>query len=103
MILKIKAKIYQLTGIFLAQKEQDEYKNTPAFKIEADNILNYPEQDMNLEEIEGILIDSWQAEHGFHRRFVTRYPFGIKHKWRGRKWLESIVIWCYDFWINLKG
>lgn len=103
MILKIKAKIYQLTGIYLAEKEEMIYKNSPQFKVEADNILNYPEQDMSLQEIEGILIGSWQAKHGFHRRFVTTYPFGIKHKWVGRKWQENVVIWLYDFYINLKG
>lgn len=74
MILKLKAKIFQYTGIFLAQKEQEKalkHNSTPSTKAH------------------------WQLEHGFvsflpNRKFVlTRSPLKDKIKWRlGIIWLQ---------------
>ena len=80
MILKIKAKIYQYTGIFLARKEEEEYLNSleglaAIKKAELDGYNN------------GLVIGLWQADHGFVTFMVRPYahrrsPFYLKVMYR---------------------
>jgi hypothetical protein len=51
MNLKLKAKIYQYTGIYLAQKEEQEFINTSY-----ENMGKHPT---------GLLVGLWQANCGF--------------------------------------
>jgi len=62
MILKIKAKIYQYTGIYLAQKEED------AHIASIQQIEEF--EGMSSENTEGLMRGLWQAEHGFYSRFL---------------------------------
>lgn len=70
MILKIKAFIYRLTGIYLAQKEEDAYlRSTEALEV-LERYKKAPELcDMELETHKSLLIGLWQAEHGFYLPF----------------------------------
>lgn len=64
MILKIKAFIYRLTGIYLAEKEENEYITSDEFWDIMDSTED-PELDNRT--VQKILIGSWQCKHGFYR------------------------------------
>lgn len=82
-ILKLKAKIYQYTRIFLTNKEQAEYVSSTDFALDFDTIDN----DFTTEDKVSILIGSWQAENGFARPY-TYEPFrAIRTFW---------VVLCWD-------
>jgi hypothetical protein len=66
--LKIKAWIYQKTGIYLAHKEELEYITSPAFWKKFMKIVKHKDNDMAPRDIQGLLIGIWQGEHGFYRR-----------------------------------
>lgn len=62
----LKAKIYQLTGIFLAQKEELEYLKSEDFWRKF-NELSSLNTNMDKRDIQGLLIGGWQAMYGFYR------------------------------------
>lgn len=68
-ILKIKAFIYQKTGIYLADKEELEYITSKAFWKEFIRIYTHKANDMGPRDVQGLLIGSWQCRHGFYRAF----------------------------------
>ena len=73
-LLKLKAKIYQYTGIYLAQKEEDEYlRSEEAVSLLENN--EYP----------GLVIGLWQAKHGFTRfycgEFSSKYKSFHRNVW----------------------
>lgn len=69
MILKIKAFIYRLTGIYLAYREESEHLCSVEFEEGLDRIMNHPENNMSAYNATGLLIGMWQAKHGFTRRW----------------------------------
>ena len=73
MILKIKAFLYQKTGLYLAHKEELEYVTSKDFWKKFMKMLLHKDNDMRPRDIQGLLIGMWQCEHGFYRR--------IKRSW----------------------
>ena len=72
-LLKLKAFIYQKTGIYLASKEELDYVTSPQF-WEAFKKLQQT-KDWKKEDprnIQGVLIGSWQIKHGFYRTYKPR-------------------------------
>lgn len=70
-MLKVKAKIYQYTGIFLANKEQTDYLWSAEGLAEIQksfDALNDAELAFDL------TVGSWQADHGFTRP-LSEYMF----------------------------
>lgn len=69
MILKIKAKIYQWFGIYLANKEELEYIKSDEFWKEFKRIYKHKDNDMSFSDIQGLLIGMWQcnSKHLFAR------------------------------------
>ena len=69
MILKLKALIYRVTGIYLAHKEELEYitSEDACQRMELD--LFNKDNDMLLYNLQGLYIGLWQAEHGFCRKY----------------------------------
>jgi hypothetical protein len=71
MLLKIKAIIYKYTGIFLAHKEENEFMQSKEFWKNFNKIINHAENDMSATEVQGLLIGSWQFQHGFYRPLLS--------------------------------
>jgi hypothetical protein len=73
-LLKLKAKIYQYTGIYLAQKEEDEY-------LRSEEAISLLENN----EYEGLVIGLWQTKHGFVQfycgDFKSKYNSLYKNVW----------------------
>lgn len=68
-LLKIKAFIYQKTGIYLADKQELEYITSKAFWKEFIKICTHKDNDMAPRDVQGLLIGMWQCKHGFYRAF----------------------------------
>lgn len=74
MVLKIKAFIYQKTGIYLAHKEELEYITSKEFWKGFTKILkNSKKNDLSPQNMQGILIGLWQCKHGFYRSRSFKY------------------------------
>lgn len=62
----LKAKLYQYTGVYLAQKEEAEYLKSDLFWEEFTSFrTNNPEYSYR--EAQDFLLGSWQGEVGLHR------------------------------------
>lgn len=72
MILKIKAFIYQKTGIYLANKEELEYITSDSFWRQFRKIYLAKDNDIGMRDVQGLLIGMWQCKHGFYRAFNPR-------------------------------
>lgn len=86
MLLKLKAKIYQYTGIYLAQKECNEYLKA-----------NCDDQDGL-----GLLTGLWQANNGFYRYGI--YP--QKHYYPPRTFKRRLQNFGFGFikaWYQFRG
>lgn len=81
-MLKIKAAIYRYTGIYLANSEELEYINSIEFWKDYKRVITHPENDLGPRGAFGLLIGSWQAEHGFCR------PFSFKEN-KIAAWLDT--------------
>jgi hypothetical protein len=84
LTLRIKSRIYRYTGFFLANSEQLEYVTSEEFWKEFSKIAKHPKNDMSMYNIQGLLIGSWQAHHGFTRPW--NYGFLRRFTWFGRLW-----------------
>lgn len=69
MTLKLKAKIYRYTGIYLAHKEENAYLDSIEFWESFQRMIAHPKHDMCLRNTAGLLIGIWQADHGFTRPY----------------------------------
>lgn len=71
-LLKLKAFIYQKTGIYLAHKEELEYISNKEFWMKFSKLISQKNWDMGLRDTQGLLIGLWQAKHGFYRKYKPR-------------------------------
>lgn len=69
MVIKIKAWLYQKTGLYLAYKEELEYTTSKEFWKQFVKIYSNKNNDMSPRDVQGLLIGTWQCEHGFYRAF----------------------------------
>jgi|WetSurMetagenome_2_1015567.scaffolds.fasta_scaffold220400_2 hypothetical protein len=95
-LLKIKSKFYQYTGIYLADREENEYLASKEFWKEFTRIHNSPDNNLSLRTIQGLLIGSWQGKYGFTRRVA------IKVWMRRPRWFFGPVEWGAVFFLTLK-
>jgi hypothetical protein len=65
MILIIKAFIYRLTGIYLAQKEEANYCNSLEAEMYFERLVN--SVGIDEESAQTIVIGDWQYRNGFYR------------------------------------
>jgi hypothetical protein len=65
--MKLKAWIYQKTGIYLTHKEQLEYITSKVFWKQFMRIARRKDNDRTPIQIQGLLIGLWQCKHGFYR------------------------------------
>ncbi len=72
MIIRIKAFIYQKTGIYLAQREELKYITSKEFWKAFMKIAGKDSNDMRPRDIQGLLIGSWQCGYGFYRASKPR-------------------------------
>lgn len=61
MLLKLKAKLYQYTGIYLARKEQNTYMKSPKAKQDIEELMGI---QYNGRLSRGITIGLWQGSNG---------------------------------------
>lgn len=95
MKLKIKAKIYQYTGLYLANKESKEYLMSKEFWEEYNRMLPHNiDNDFTDTDLQGLLLGSWECDNGFYRS----YPSVIFSPW----YLKPFY-WCFDFYRQLKS
>lgn len=96
-LLKIKGKFYQYTGWYLGSKEELEHINSEEFWKELYKIYKNPENDMGLRSIHGLLVGSWQAGFGFHRRYDSKYGFLSENQ----TWITKVWSWLRVFYWTL--
>lgn len=77
-ILKMKAKVYQYAGIFLARKELNTYIESQDFNDEVRRMSSYDDGGpvFSQDECKQLLIGSWESYYGFHT-FVSRLPWPL--------------------------
>lgn len=98
-ILKIKAKIYQYTGIYLAESEELDYLNSREFWKEFDRMQKHnKENDISNRTLQGILIGTWQSKNGFTRQIS---PYGFKYFFKA-PWYVKPLIFINLFYLQLK-
>lgn len=66
MVLKLKAKVYQYTGIYLAKKEENEYLKTVQREVITENRLLRNSKHLRQNDMTGLNVAVWQIRHGFH-------------------------------------
>lgn len=67
MKLKTKAAIYRYTGLYLAEHERNEYINSPECKQYVTRMLSHPENDLTLDNANGLATGLWECDNGFAR------------------------------------
>lgn len=87
-MLKIKAKIYYYTGIYLAHKEENKYLESAEFWRSMHKITNGKDKDLrNPRQAQSLLISLWQVKNGFCRP-MSFWNFFIRQvKWRMKAWI----------------
>ena len=83
MILKIKVLIYRYLGIYLADKEENDYIHSKEF-WQAFQRMRKKNKDIDDRNVFGILCGLWQADHGFSRPFSS---FCFKHRFLRWFWV----------------
>lgn len=76
--LKVKAKIYQYTGVFLASKEREAYVNSDAYRDEFRRMIGYDDYGpkYTAEQCKDILVGAWEGHYGFHSYVsIKPWPF----------------------------
>lgn len=90
MILYIKAKIFQYTGLYLAEREEKEYMRSAKAEIRRQKLL-YAKHDIDL--LNELIAGLWHCEHGFVRpisfdwEFSTN-PLKVKFAFLHRSYLQ---------------
>ena len=88
--LKLKAKIYWYTGIYLAHKEENEYLQSKEFWKGMAKLMNGKDSDFqNPRNAQGLLIGLWQAKHGLCRPWSLWDSYVRRAKWRVKAWLTK--------------
>jgi len=79
LVLFLKSKVYRYTGVYLADKEEQEFMQTLGAQRDVERIFTKALEwgIESRDEAEGIVIGSWQCEHGFTRPVVTAFNFGV--------------------------
>lgn len=72
MSLKLKAKIYQYTGVYLAEKELEAHMSLPLIQRKIKN--RSEKYKISLDESESIERGNWEATNGFYS-YVTIITF----------------------------
>jgi len=85
LVLRIKSRIYRYTGFFLAHYEEVEYMSSEEFWKQFYKVYKHPKNDMSMRNIQGLLIGSWQAHHGFARPF-SHSGLMSRFTWFGCLW-----------------
>lgn len=77
-VLKLKAKLYQYTGIYLARKELNKYIESSDFSDEVRRMTSYDDGGpvFSEDDCKSLLIGSWEAHYGFHT-FVSILPWPL--------------------------
>jgi hypothetical protein len=104
MSLKLKARIYRYTGIYLAKREEAMLPTTAEYwKMYTSYSLD--NQDLHHIAKHGYIVGSWHAQHGFVRYDVqsSLYRKGFRKPAALRKAIAWIVELTYAIWDDLKG
>lgn len=87
-MLKIKAKIYYYTGIYLAHKEENDYLQSKEFWKGMAKLMSGNDKDFqNPRNAQGLLIGLWQAKHGLCRPWSLWDSYLRRMKWRVKAWM----------------
>ena len=65
--LKLKAKIYQYTTIYLASQEEQDYLRSDEAKTYINKLVSNPENEMDEDDARDLTIGMWQGYYGFCR------------------------------------
>ncbi len=91
MLLKLKAKFYQYTGIYLAKKE--EQKHIKSLKLDINDTFR-----------EGMAIGIWQCNNGFARQLILnkKYYRPRSFKRRIQNFINSCIVGKRHFVSDMK-
>lgn len=70
--MKIKAWIYQKTGLYFAHKEELAYIHSEDYWAKFADIGAELSDELTLRDIHGVVVGLWQAKHGFYRTLNLR-------------------------------
>lgn len=83
-ILKLKSQVYRYTGIYLAEKEENEFLTSDAFWENFEKAIGSSKKNITsdyFKTIQGVYLGIWQSGNGFTRLFNHfAYKPGIVNK-----------------------
>lgn len=83
ILLKIKSFIYNLTGIYLAHREENDYCDSEAYwKQYNETVAVYSDDPLSPRALHGLLVGHWQAKHGFCLRSTDRLIHFVRNRKR---------------------
>jgi len=91
----MKAKIYQYTGIYLANKEELEYIQSKEFWKSFTKMATHKDNDMSPRDIQSLLIGMWQADRGYTRPMPRFYFNSFKKPrlfWKSLNWFATLYL-----------
>jgi hypothetical protein len=94
-MLKLKARIFWYFGIFLADREENDYLQSKEFWESFFKIYSDPDNDMDVQDIQGLLLGLWEANYGFARPMSV---LRCKHP----RVIFSVIAWFVDFFTVIK-
>jgi hypothetical protein len=96
-LLKLKAKIYQYTGLYLARRDESVAMEVEFYK----GFYDLTDNEFN----ESLFIGSWQATNGFCRHsnpLWSKITIHRLHKNKARHAYYSVLGWFVGFYLQLK-
>lgn len=93
-VLKLKAVFYRYTGIYLADKEENDYLSSEEFWKDFERTAKSC-NDCGPRNVQGLLIGIWQAKYGFARPMSRIRLFRPLWLWRPVRSLDSFRLAMY--------
>jgi hypothetical protein len=97
-ILKLKSIIYRYTGVYLANQEENDYLTSMEFWKSFNEYRSHEENDMCDYNIQGLMIGSWQSNHGFCRPYSK---YRVYHRSPMAKLINTFS-WFHSFYTMAK-
>lgn len=92
--LRLKSTIYKYLGVYLAEKEENDYLQSKEFWKSWSKQMAHPENDMSPRNVQGLMIGIWQADHGFTRPMSRLSLRSYKYRkfWYFLGWFDCLFL-----------
>lgn len=81
-LLKLKAKIYHYTGIYLAYREQCDYMESADYLKYLTAPNGTDSEEFSIETKASLAVGLWQARHGFHKPLYLKAFCKVGFHWQ---------------------